>query len=154
MKLSMLGLSPVCSLQHSSRSLFCLWLKTRWSYRWTLGSFWMHSEIFEGCILPEHGSNNECNHSIVTMNLWLPSRQDMTKTCAIQSTGCALSVAESKATDELRLYEVELHWISSALLIYWPLDREQDWDYEHSYSFPVETNTRISTSVEIFVCVF
>lgn len=149
MKLSILGSSTVCSLQHSSCSQVCLWSKTRWSYRWTLGSSWMHPEIFWECILPEHSSSNECNHSIMTMNLWLPSRQNTTKTRGTQSTGCALSVAESKATDELRLCEVELRWVSSAFLIYRRLDRgEQDWDYGHLYSFLAETNREISISTQ------
>lgn len=71
----------------------------------------MKSEIFsQEHTLPEHSSSNECMHSSMSMNLWLHSRQEMTRMRGTQSTAHVLSIRESKATDELRLYEVEIHF--------------------------------------------
>lgn len=136
MKLIILGLNKMpCPFP---TSLFACDWKPKWSYRCTTGicSFLVKSEsCSQEHILPEHSRSNERVHSHALVKLWLHSQQETTGTCGTQSIARALSIWECKATDELRLYEMETYFISTVFLLYWPSDTEQDWEFEYLYSF-------------------
>lgn len=118
-------------------SLFACDWKPNWSYRQTIRrlSFLVKSEICSWEHIPtEHSSINESTHSRVLMNLW--PQQETTGMRGTQSTTHALSIWECKATDDLRLYEMEIHLISTVFLPHWPSDiGEQDWDPKYLYFF-------------------